>query len=53
MREADAEKLAVLLFTQEERNVRFYAKLGFEVVADEICPVGAFRNWAMVREPRS
>ena len=53
MREADAEKLAVLLFTQEERNVRFYAKLGFEVVADEICPVGDFRNWAMIREPRS
>ena len=53
MREADAEKLAVLLFTQEERNVRFYARLGFEVVADETCPVGDFRNWAMVREPRS
>ena len=53
MSEADAEKLAVLLFTQEERNVRFYAKLGFEVVADEICPVGDFRNWAMIREPRS
>ena len=53
MREADAEKLAVLLFTQEERNVRFYARLGFEVVADEICPVGDFRNWAMIREPRS
>ena len=53
MSEADAEKLAVLLFTQEERNVRFYARLGFEVVADEICPVGDFRNWAMIREPRS
>ena len=40
--------------TQEERNVRFYRRLGFVVIADEICPLGdGYRNWMMLREPRS
>jgi len=33
----DALGLAVFLTTQEERNVTFYRRLGFAVIADEIC----------------
>ena len=41
------------LATQEERNVTFYRRLGFAVIADEICPIGAtYRSWMMLREPK-
>ena len=47
---AAAEALPVLLATQEERNVRFYSRLGFEVAHEEVFPEGV-RNWFMVRQP--
>jgi GNAT superfamily N-acetyltransferase len=56
LQEADDLGLAVYLCTQEERNVRFYRRLGFEVVADEHCPLGdegGFRNWLLLREVAS
>jgi GNAT superfamily N-acetyltransferase len=44
---------AAALSTQRDKNVVFYARLGFEVVLDE--PIGrgdsAFRNWIMLRPP--
>ena len=44
---------AVSLSTQEERNVTFYRRFGFAVIADEICQVGAtYRSWTMLREPK-
>ena len=47
----DALGLAVFLATQEERNLTFYRRLGFAVIADEICPIGAtYRCWMMLRE---
>ena len=53
MTEADAEGLAIVLYTQEARNLTFYGRLGFEVVAEKECPVGAgYRNRMMVREPK-
>lgn len=52
LREADLQGLAVVLGTQEERNVRFYRRLGFEVISDDECPLGGgYRNWMMLREP--
>ena len=49
--EADEANLPVLLSTQEERNVRFYRRLGFEVVrTDE--HQEAYTSWAMLRQPR-
>ena len=52
MQKTDKLGLAVFLCTQEERNVRFYGRLGFEVIADEMCPFGdGYRNWMMLREP--
>ena len=54
LQESDELGLAVFLGTQEERNVQFYRRLGFEVIADEMCPLGdGYRNWMMLREPRS
>ena len=53
LNELDDLKLPTFLCTQEERNVTFYERLGFRVIADEICPIGqAFRNWMMLREPQ-
>ena len=52
LQRTDKLGLAVFLCTQEERNVRFYSRLGFEVIADERCPFGdGYRNWMMLREP--
>ena len=50
----DALGLAVFLATQEERNLTFYRRFGFAVIADEICPIGAtYRCWMMLREPNA
>jgi len=50
--EADAEGLAIVLYTQDARNVTFYSRLGFEVIAERDSPVGGgYRNWMMLREP--
>ena len=51
--EADREGLAVVLCTQEKRNVTFYGRLGFEVIAEGDCSVGGgYHNYMMLREPR-
>lgn len=49
LKEADAAGLPVLLSTQEERNVRFYSRLGFEVVRTD--SHDAYTSWAMLRQP--
>ncbi len=43
------------LATQRPENVRFYRRLGFEVVSGRSLGSGRcpFRNWIMVREPKS
>mmetsp|Transcript_12661 Transcript_12661/g.24724 ORF Transcript_12661/g.24724 Transcript_12661/m.24724 type:complete len:241 (-) Transcript_12661:79-801(-) len=52
--EAKARKLPVFLATQEERNVRFYGKLGFKVAKEQAFPSSSeFRNWFMLWEPPS
>jgi GNAT superfamily N-acetyltransferase len=44
--------LPCVLTTQEDRNVRFYERLGFKVVSEKILDFGdGVRNWTMVREP--
>jgi ribosomal protein S18 acetylase RimI-like enzyme len=55
--EADAHRLPVILSTQEEINVRFYQKLGFEITVEEkYSPSGqdtdAYNSWVMIRQPK-
>jgi hypothetical protein len=40
------------LETQNETNVPFYQKLGFEVVSDKEIPKGGLHNWGMLRQKR-
>lgn len=47
---ADDEQLASFLETSSERNLRFYARLGFEIV-EEVQIEGGPPVWAMLREP--
>ncbi|MFH8408903.1 GNAT family N-acetyltransferase [Streptomyces sp. NPDC018019] len=49
---ADAAGVPAFLETADERNVRFYEHLGFEVTADLVLPGGGPRAWAMTRKPR-
>jgi len=49
LRESDAAGLPVLLSTQEERNVRFYGRLGFEVVKED--EIAGHTSWSMIRQP--
>lgn len=48
-----AEKAGVPAFleTSDERNVRFYQGLGFDVTADYALPDGGPHTWAMTRKP--
>ena len=50
---ADARGLACVLSTQEQRNVRFYMRLGFVVVDESRVCIGEteYTNWWMIREP--
>ena len=48
--EADTKGLPVLLGTQEERNLRFYSKLGFEVV--DTSNLSGCTHWSMLRQPQ-
>ena len=48
--EADTKGLPVLLGTQEERNLRFYNKLGFEVV--DTANLCGCTHWSMLRQPQ-
>ena len=47
---ADEEQMAAFLETSSEENLRFYGRLGFEVV-DEVHIDGGPPVWAMLREP--
>ena len=52
---ADTSKRHVRLSTQEERNVRFYQRLGFQVIDErEFAPDNnekyGFTHWVMVRK---
>ena len=49
---AEAEGVPCYLETQNEANVPFYRKHGFEVVSDGEVPKRGLRVWAMVRAPR-
>ncbi|TDC93884.1 GNAT family N-acetyltransferase [Actinomadura sp. 7K507] len=49
--EADRTGHDAYLETADERNVRFYARSGFEVVADVHLPGGGPRTWCMTRRP--
>lgn len=52
--EAAAKGQGVLLTTQEERNVRFYTRLGFEVLEKRDFPTDegtTIQNWFMVKRP--
>jgi GNAT superfamily N-acetyltransferase len=49
---ADAHRLPCYLETGVARNVPFYERHGFQVVAEGILPRGGPPLWAMVRVPR-
>jgi ribosomal protein S18 acetylase RimI-like enzyme len=49
---ADAEGMPCYLETENETNVPFYRKHGFEVVSDGEVPKRGLRVWAMVRDLR-
>lgn len=51
LQRSDAERIPCYLETQNERNIRFYAKHGFQVVVEAMMPDGGFRNWGMFRAP--
>jgi ribosomal protein S18 acetylase RimI-like enzyme len=58
LKKADSLSLPVILGTQEEINVRFYEKLGFEIYLQEkFSPTGSatdeYDNWIMIRQPKS
>ena len=50
---ADAAGLPCYLETQNELNVAFYQKYGFDVVSDGYSPNGKLKVWVMVRQPIS
>lgn len=50
LRRVDHEGMSAYLETQNERNVGFYQKFGFEVAAEEPFPkLDGLRNWGMLR----
>ena len=51
LKDADDKDLQVMLSTQEERNVRFYERLGFKVVHTSI--LAEHTNWVMIRNRKS
>lgn len=53
--ESDAAGHPVLLKTNEERNVTFYQRLGFEVIGEAKRELGGdpYLVWVMVRHPKS
>ncbi len=53
LRRGGAEGLPCYLETENERNLPFYERHGFEVVSDGEVPKRGLRVWAMVRNPHS
>lgn len=49
MEAAERDGVPAFLETSDERNVRFYEHLGFEVTADVPLPGGGPRTWCMIR----
>jgi len=49
---ADREGLPCVLETQAERNLAFYARFGFAVVATSADPEQIATMWTLVRQPR-
>ena len=49
---ADTDRLPCYLETGVARNLGFYGRHGFQVVAEGALPCGGPRLWAMVRAPR-
>jgi ribosomal protein S18 acetylase RimI-like enzyme len=49
---ADADQLPCYLETGNVRNLGFYQRLGFTVVAEDVLPHGGPRLWAMLRASR-
>lgn len=49
--QADAAGQPCYLETQNESNLPFYQKHGFEVVSDGVVPKSNLRVWAMLRKP--
>lgn len=50
---ADAEGLFCYLETEEEKNLEFYRRHGFEVAAEADVPNGGPHFWTMRRKPQS
>ena len=50
--QADADGLPCYLETENERNVPFYQKYGFQVVSEGEIPKGGLCVWAMLRVPQ-
>lgn len=50
--QADTEKSAIYLDSMNERNLNFYKRNGFEVVAEGQVPKGGPQFWGMLRKPR-
>ncbi|PSB29216.1 GNAT family N-acetyltransferase [Chlorogloea sp. CCALA 695] len=53
LKQADSEKLSCYLETSTEGGVRFYQRLGFEVVRTGGLPEADFKFWTMKRSPQS
>jgi ribosomal protein S18 acetylase RimI-like enzyme len=48
----DRERTPAYLETANEKNLGFYASLGFETRADIVLPCGGPRTWLLWRDPR-
>jgi ribosomal protein S18 acetylase RimI-like enzyme len=51
LQRADASGLPCYLETHKERNVTFYRRHGFEVIADDEPPGGVPHYWILIRHP--
>ena len=53
MKKLDDDNLKCFLETQEERNVAYYQRFGFEIAKETIIPGLNLQNWVMIREPKN
>ena len=51
LQRADASRTACYLETEAERNLAFYERHGFRVVAEASVPGLDVQTWSLVREP--
>ena len=52
MKRLDEINLKCFLETQEERNLAYYERFGFEITKETRLPGLNLRNWVMIREPQ-